>query len=130
MEEQLGEQFINECKYLRGCKFVPVPVGSSCQSILEVAPKMRVDGAPTVKFMQRDKTHVCLAPLHLCYTALVMLTYRNLHREYRLLAATMRGLWKVQELVQQHCKWLQPVRMRNYFDWHSSIGDGDFFLVI
>jgi hypothetical protein len=42
----------------------------------------------------------------------------------------VNSLRHVQVLVQQHCKWLQLVRMRSSFDWQESIGEGDFFLSV
>jgi hypothetical protein len=59
VKQQLREWFVHECKYLGSRKFVPVPVGSIHQSIMNLVPEMRVDGAPAVKFMKRDK-HTCV----------------------------------------------------------------------
>ena len=135
VEQQLGEQFVHECKYLGSSKFVPVPVGSIHQSIMELVPEMRVDGAPAVKFMQRDK-NTCVfssfaSALHSTGNANLQKLAQRLHA-----AGTqhegegcVNSLKHVQVLVQQHCKWLQLVRMRSYFDWQESIGEGDIFLV-
>jgi hypothetical protein len=130
--EQFGQPFVDEIKTLGTQKFVPVPVGATRQSVLEVLPHLKDPCAPVVKYQQGEK-ETCVfssfaSALHSSGLLQLQHLANNIHRRSRKHVGETASLKLLKEMVEADVRWLQPKRTRKTFDWRGGIGPNDFFV--
>ena len=130
--QQFGPPFVNEIKTLGNQKYVPVPVGATRLSVLEVLPQLKDPCAPVVKYQQGGQA-TCVfssfaSALHSSGLLQLQHLANRLHQKSRKNYGGIAPLQSVRAMVESDVRWLQPKRTRKTFDWRTGIGPYDFFV--
>jgi hypothetical protein len=134
VKENFGYRYMEECKKLGRQKFVFVPTGDSRNSVMEFCPWMMEKGAPEIKFRQGERD-TCV------FDSLASALYQTNVVELKVIAHKLFAAGRKHEggadslfiackIVRESVRWLQPVRMRSYFDWRRDITNNMFVLAV
>ena len=132
--EKFGQVFVNEVKELGQKKFVPVPVGSSRQSVMGIIQQLIEPGAPTVRYMQGEMDTCVFSSFATALYSSGDVQLKELANKIQQISSNHEGivgsLEKVKRVVDGDVKWLQPKWLKKNFVWQEHIGCNDFFVGI
>ena len=114
-----GEAYADEVKERCKTRFIPVSAGGVHQSKLSSHPRLRINSAPPMKYLQ-GKKDLCLmystasVLYHIGWTKEAQTVARK-GNQYEKTADTLRKLHKL--MIKLLPKWMNPSKIKRGFDW-------------